>query len=271
MNDSMGVGDHVLLRSDDPPPFRVLNPLADKPLILVCDHAGNRVPAALDHLGLSTSVFQTEHMAVDLGAARVTELMAEAMGVTAVIATYSRLVIDCNRPPGDLTSIPPVSDGLPIPGNQDLSLPQTEARMEAIFWPYHHAITREVARIRHSTTAPAVISVHSFTPKLHTGEPRPWHLGVLWKHDSRLSKPVLEWFDRETEYCVGDNQPYSGHQVGFTVDTHAESSGLPHVLFEIRQDLLADENGCRTWAELLMRALNDVLAADPTIHRIEYF
>ncbi|HXH04342.1 MAG TPA: N-formylglutamate amidohydrolase, partial [Candidatus Competibacteraceae bacterium] len=180
------------------------------------------------------------------------------------------LVIDCNRQPGDPTSIPELSDGIRIPGNQNLSDTEAERRLEECFWPYHHAITREIARLWRHGPPPAIVSLHSFTPQLRGFEPRPWHIGILWNHDPRLALPLLDWLREHTDYCIGDNEPYSGRSVGFTMQTHAEAAGLPHVLFEVRQDLLTDAPGLERWADVLARALQAVLA-DPHLHRVVHF
>ena len=121
-----------------------------------------------------------------------------------------------------------------------------------MFWPYHHAITQILAhRWRHGHgRAPALIAIHSFTPMLN-GFRRPWQLGVLWNRDPRLALPVLARFRTDPELCVGDNEPYSGREVGFTMDTHGGAAGLPHVEIEIRQDLIADDAGCERWATVV--------------------
>jgi predicted N-formylglutamate amidohydrolase len=99
---------------------------------------------------------------------------------------------------------------------------------------------------------------------------RPWHLGVLWNRDPRLALPLLERFQTDPELCVGDNQPYSGREVGFTIDTHGGAAGLPHVEIEIRQDLLADAAGCERWAAFLGEALEAVLR-DPSLHAVRHY
>ncbi|MER2528598.1 MAG: N-formylglutamate amidohydrolase [Candidatus Competibacter denitrificans] len=259
-----------LLGADDPAPFTVLNPDGQAAVVLVCDHASNRVPACLNDLGLGAAEL-SRHIAWDIGAAEVTRLLAARLNAPAVLAGYSRLVIDCNRSPGDPTSIAEISDGVVITGNQNLGDAAAESRLDNVFWPYHHAITGTLAhRWRHgSGRVPALIALHSFTPVMN-GFRRPWHIGVLWNRDPRLALPALARFRADPELCVGDNEPYSGREVGFTMETHAAAAGLPHVEIEIRQDLLADMTGCQRWATVVGNVLAAILADDALYHVCHY-
>lgn len=259
-----------LLGSGDPPPFVVVNPDGQAPVVLVCDHASNAIPAALDRLGLSSGDL-SQHIAWDIGAAQVARLLATRLDASAVLAGYSRLVIDCNRSPGDPTSIAEVSDGIFVPGNRNLDDAAAESRLNEVFWPYHHAVTRMLAhRWRHGHgRAPALIAIHSFTPVMG-GFRRPWQLGVLWNRDPRLALPLLARFRADTGLCVGDNEPYSGREVGFTMDAHGGAAGLPHVEVEIRQDLIADDAGCVRWAAVVGDAIAAVFE-DETLFRVQHY
>lgn len=259
-----------LLHCDDPPPFTMANPNGRAPVVLACDHASNAIPARLNGLGLGTHEL-SQHIAWDIGAAQVARILAARLDAPAVLAGYSRLVIDCNRPPGHPTSIAEVSDGIFIPGNRDLGDLEAEIRLNEVFWPYHHAITQALAhRWRHGHGhAPVLIAVHSFTPVMQ-GFRRPWHLGVLWNRDPRLATSLLTRFGAHSEWCVGDNQPYSGREVGFTMDTHGGAAGLPHVEVEIRQDLLADDGGCAQWADRIGDVLEIVLQ-DRTLYEVQHY
>lgn len=243
-----------LLSPADPPPFEEI--LGPAPVLLVCDHASDRVPASLGALGLPRARF-AEHIAVDIGAAAVTRLLALLLGASAIHAGYSRLVIDCNRAPDDPSSIPETSDGIAIPGNRDLGPAARQQRFDAIFAPYHDAIDRRLAAV---AGVPALISVHSFTPVMQ-GFARPWHVGILWDDDPRIAASLLAALGAEAEIVVGDNLPYSAREPrGYTVSHHAHARGLPHVAIELRQDLIADPAGARAWAERLTRVLKPILA-----------
>jgi predicted N-formylglutamate amidohydrolase len=258
-----------LLDAADPPAIEMINPTALAPVLFVCDHAAARVPRALNSLDLDAAEL-ARHIAWDIGAADLTRSLAGRFGATAILTGYSRLVIDCNRAPDDPTSMPEISDGTVVPGNRNLTRPDIAARIAALFDPFHAAVRTSLARISQPGRVPALISVHSFTP-VFRGEVRPWHVGILWDKDPRLAVPLLAALGREAGLCVGDNQPYSGRdRYGYTIVTHGAAAGLPHVLLEVRQDLIDTHRGVEEWAERFQRVLHPILA-DPKLHRSERF
>ncbi len=255
----------ALLGADDPPPFEPVNADGRAGAVLVCDHASCAVPAALDQLGLDESLLG-RHIGWDIGAADVARRLAVLLDAPALLAGYSRLVIDCNRPLGAPASIPRFSDGIEVPGNRNVDATGARARTEACFRPYHAAVGAAIKRLGERLGgAPAVISVHSFTPLLDGGE-RPWHVGILWDRDPRIAEPLIAALAADPEICVGDNQPYSGREpVPYTIPTHAVARRLPHVTIELRQDLVDTHRGAEAWANRLAAALDGVLA-DPGLH-----
>jgi predicted N-formylglutamate amidohydrolase len=258
---------------DHTPPdvtYELLNPEGRAPVLLVCDHASNYIPPRYADLGLQRELLTDNHIAWDIGAAAVTRRLAERFDCPAILAGFSRLLIDPNRQPGDPTSIAPVSDGIEIPGNRQVDDEEADYRLETFFWPYHHAITHALAQLWRHGPAPALISVHSFTP-IFSGLHRPWQIGVMWNHDPRVAQPLIRWLrERHPDLCVGDNEPYSGRDTGFTVDHHAGAAGLPHMAVEIRQDLITDSSGQADWTALLGEALEAVLS-NASLHQVEHY
>jgi predicted N-formylglutamate amidohydrolase len=250
-----------LLLPDDPPPFEVINPQGRARLVLFSDHAGRAIPQRLGTLGLKQTELD-QHIGWDIGIANLARKLAAALDAPAVLCGYSRLVIDCNRRLDDPTSIAQESDRIVVPGNRGLSDEDRKARQAAIFRPYHAAISEAIARRRAAGPDPAVLSLHSFTPRMN-GFARPWHVGILWNRDPRLPVPLMARLMQEPGLVVGDNEPYSGKdEHGYSVIAHAEKDGLPHGLIEMRQDLIGDDAGVARWAETLVRVLRDVLADD---------
>jgi predicted N-formylglutamate amidohydrolase len=253
-----------LIAVTEPPPVERCHAQGAAPVVLTCDHASRAVPRALDNLGLDAAAL-ARHIGWDIGAAAVTRLLAPLLDAPALLGGYSRLVIDCNRDPADPSSIPAVSDGTPIPGNAALTPEARLARRAAIFDPYHAAITSRIDAWRRRGIAPALLSIHSFTPAM-AGKQRPWHVGVLWDQDGRIALPLLDGLRAEPGLIVGDNEPYSAREpVGYTQRHHAFGTGLPHVAIELRQDLVGDESGAAAWAERLARLLRPILGA-PGLH-----
>ena len=258
-----------LLGPGDPPPFTVLNPDSSSPVLFLCDHACRAVPKALGDLGL-TEEEMCRHIAYDIGAAPLTKLLAARFGATAVLSGYSRLIVDPNRNLDDPTAIPVVSDDVLIPANRALDTQEVRRRVEAIFDPYHEAIAAQVAVRRARGQVPAIVSIHSFTPVMR-GVARPWHVGILWDRDPRIPVPLMERLRADPRWCVGDNEPYSGRTTtGGTIETHATPAGLPNVLIEVRQDLIAVPEGGALWAQVLGDALEPILA-DPNLYRVELY
>jgi len=249
-----------LLAADEAAPFEILEVEAAQPLVLACDHASNRVPRALDNLGLANEHLQ-QHIAWDIGAGAVTKLLSRRLKANAVLGNYSRLVIDLNRDLADPSAFPAISDGILVPSNLGLRVEHRAERARALFKPYHEAVRRVTHDWTDAGRIPVFVSIHSFTPKLH-GVRRPWHIGVLWDKDPRLAIPFMEALRRAGDIVVGDNEPYSGrHPADFTIDHHAEPQGLAHIGIEIRQDLINDVSGQQRWASALAEALESVLGS----------
>lgn len=269
MSDIPPVSPKLLLGPGDPPPVELVHPAATTAAVLICDHASAAVPSALACLGVA-ECDRLRHIGWDIGAAAVTRGLAERLDAPALLAGYSRLVIDLNRQPGGPGSIPPVSDGTAIPANHELSEEQVQHRIDALFWPYHHAITETIGRQwRRTGQPPALIAVHSFTPAMN-GFDRPWHVGILWNHDPRLAVPLIRRLRARGDLVVGDNEPYSGRDLAYTTERHAAAAGLPHVGIEIRQDLVGDAAGVAAWIDILAEALRPILA-EPELHRVEMY
>lgn len=255
----MSASTSSLLGPDDPAPVEIHEGGGGPPVLLTCDHASNAVPRALAGLGLAPGLIE-RHIGWDIGAAAVTRLLAPALGAPAILSGYSRLVIDCNRDPADSSSIPEASDGIAVPGNRGLSPTARAARRAACFEPYHQAIAARLDIFRAAGTAPALLSIHSFTPMMN-GVARPWHVGILWDEDPRIPVPLLEALEADPALIVGDNEPYSAREpAGYTVRHHAAAHGLPHVAVELRQDLVATADGAAQWAARLAASLTSILA-----------
>lgn len=256
--------DH-LLGAGDPPPFTLLNETGRAPLVIICDHAGRAFPQKLGALGL-TQLQLDQHIAWDIGIAKVAALLARHLDAPAALANYSRLVIDCNRRLDDPTSIAQESDSIRIPGNRGLDANARAQRADEIFRPYHDAVAGLIQRKHDAGLFPAILSLHSFTPVMNAFR-RPWHFGILWNRDPRLAVPLMARLAQLPHVCVGDNEPYSGRdEHGYSVIAHAEAQGLPHALIEIRQDLIGDDAGVARWTAKLQTGLKDLLA-DPAIFR----
>ncbi len=249
----------MLLAAGEPSPVSVHRAESRSPFLLVADHAGNIFPRALGRLGISAAEAE-RHIAYDIGIANLGRILADALDAPLIQQNYSRLVIDCNRPPGAVTSIPEISELTPIPGNLGLSRDERAAREREIFRPYHDTIAAALEARRNAKAPAALIALHSFTPVFKTVA-RPWHAALLYHRDPRLAHALLALLRGEGDLNVGDNEPYFvSDETDYTIPVHGERRNIPHALIEIRQDLIVEETGQRAWAQRLARVLPEAYA-----------
>lgn len=229
---------------------------AGSDLLLIADHASNRVPEDID-LGVAEALMH-QHMAVDIGVDPLARAVAVRLGCPAILATVSRLVVDLHRERDEFAAIPIASDGHAIPGNERLSAAERERRLERFWDPYHRLIAETVEAGRPSI----LFALHSFTPRLATRpeEERPWEIGILYNQDARAAHIAIDLL-RADGIVTGDNQPYSGQDLNATMDLHAETRGLPYLVVEVRQDLIGDPAGVARWADRLTPILEETARA----------
>jgi len=241
----------------DSPPFHVLGAARASRWLITCDHATNRVPSWVQggSLGIAAGDM-ARHIAWDVGAAGVTEALAERLDAPAILSDFSRLVIDPNRGEDDPTLVMRLYDGTIIPANRAIVRAGIEERLQRLYRPYHDAY----AELAAAHPARCVCAIHSFTPRLRGRPARPWQVGILYSHhDARLG-PAMVQACRDEGWITGDNQPYAGHLEGDSIDRHALAHGRPNVLIEVRNDLIATPEGQRAWADRLAPVITRVLA-----------
>lgn len=246
-----------LLEPNEPAAFEIVNADGNGHVVLVCDHAVNRVPKRLGSLGLEIAEL-ADHIAWDPGAANVARRLSALLDAPLVLSGYSRLVIDCNRPLHSAESIPEQSAGVPIPGNIGLPIAEREHRINELFLPYHGSI--EQLLDRRIGRKNLFLSIHSFTPILD-GQSRPWQIGVCYGHDKQFASLLLGALSLDENLIVGDNEPYPIEDaIDYTIPVHGEGHGLPSAMIEIRQDGLKTERDATAWAKRLAGAYRSVEA-----------
>jgi len=235
--------------------FRILGQPQAGGILIVSDHASNRVPDDID-LGIDP-VLLNEHVAIDIGVAAVAERMVETPGFAAFLGNVSRLVCDFNREEDAPAVIPHSSDGHDIPGNL-FDIVGREERLARFHRPYHAAL----ASLLREAPPALILSLHSFTPGLKSRpeERRPWQVGVLYNEDDRAARIAIPLLEGDG-LIVGDQQPYSGKLLNATMNLHAEAHGRAYLGIEVRQDQIAREAGQAEWAERLARVAMRVALA----------
>ena len=244
----------VLTEKDWPDAVEVLNERGRSDIVLLCEHASNHMPAEYRQLGLDASHLQ-RHIAWDIGAAAVTRLLSARLDAPAFLSGYSRLLIDLNRPLGTPGSIPVLSEDTDIPGNVGVDAAERDRRAKIMFSPFHD---RVAAHLDHRVTEgrpTRIVTIHSFTP-VFLGVARPWHAGVLHDRAADLAEAILSGLRTDAALNVAANVPYViSRDADYAVPVHGDDRGIPAVLIEVRQDLLANQAGIEEWADRLAAAL----------------
>ena len=248
--------------------FEAIEGYPDGGLLILVDHASNSMPPEYGDLGLPAAELQ-RHIAYDIGAGPLGQILAERFRAPALLTRFSRLLIDPNRGEDDPTLVMRLSDGAVVPGNARVDGAEIERRLNRFYRPYHAAIERLLDRMMASGRPPAILAIHSYTP-IWRGERRPWHAGVLWDRDPRFAKPLLSGLRAEHGLRVGDNEPYDGALKNDTLYRHGTARGLAHVLLEVRNDLIATPAGVLEWADRLDPILRDILK-DRSLYQIRHF
>jgi predicted N-formylglutamate amidohydrolase len=236
-----------------------------KGIILLCDHASNRLPEKYGTLGLGRAQLE-RHIAYDIGAEALTSGLAECLDAPAIMTSFSRLLIDPNRGLDDPTLIMKLSDGTVIDGNHRINEDEVEYRKQKFYQPYHDAVNALIGRSLNQGIVPIIFSVHSYTDNWK-GKSRHWHAGILWDSDERLPHQLLAQLDGQKDIIVGDNEPYDGALGNDTMYTHCTRRGLAHALLEVRQDLICHKDGVDEWIGRMTTALKPIIAL-PQMHEV---
>lgn len=236
-------------------PFHIIPAKSDVALFLFGDHASRHIPERYADLGLAGDDL-TRHIAWDIGTEAVIRGLCARFGCGGIVAGFSRLLIDPNRSKRMECLIPKESDGTLIPGNQNIDAGMRQDRIDTLYQPYHEALSEQL----NAQNSPLTISVHSFTPKPHTGGRRRVDLGLLIKHDEASAdrfKVLINQLAREL--TVGMNEPYSAMDLNYTVDRHVAPRALPHLAIEIRQDHIDTPAGVTRFVKLIGDALKEIM------------
>ncbi len=239
--------------------FEIIAGSLESGIIFICDHASNVIPTDYCDLGIDQADLQ-RHIAYDVGAAAVTRSLAHSFNAPAILSKFSRLLIDPNRGLDDPTLVMRISDGALIFQNAYIGQDEIQCRINRFYAPYHVAIKRVIDKVLDAGIIPVIISLHSFT-RVMNGCERPWHVGVLWDSDPRLSVDLLTALQLDSHLVIGDNLPYDGALMGDTLNIHATKRGLANTLIEIRNDLISSELQAKQWGERLAGILHPLLKA----------
>ena len=236
-----------------------INKSGKGPVVLLCEHASNRIPTDYAGLGLA-SAHATSHAAWDPGARDLAVLLSNALDAPLVASTVSRLVYDCNRPPSAPSAMPTKSELVNIPGNKGLSLDEKDARVRGVYEPFCTAVSDVIGQRKHHNVQPVVVTIHSFT-RSYFGAKRDVDIGILHDSDPRLADLMLAQSPQLPGYKIERNAPY-GPEDGVThsLVLHGVQNGLHNVMIEVCNDLLTGADAVARVAEDLLTLLRPALA-----------
>jgi predicted N-formylglutamate amidohydrolase len=250
-------------------PFEIVEGSQNTGLVLLADHAGRQLPPEYGDLGLPAAEFE-RHIAFDIGVEDLTRQLAQLLNAPAILANFSRLLIDANRNEDDPTLIRQIYDRTIIRGNRNIDADEREYRLNIFFRPYQNAVRGMIDSVWAASKPPLIVSLHSFTPRLANGGPRPWHIGLLSDADRRATDALLLNLHKESDWIIGDNEPYDGALKGDTLYVQASARGLAHLLIEVRQDLIRDKAGAEIWAARLAPHIEKLNAHDD-LHEVRFY
>ena len=239
--------------------INIINENKESNYLIICDHASNLIPKSYNNLGLDEGVLKT-HIAYDIGAKAVAQNLSYLIKCPLVMTNFSRLLIDVNRGIDDPTLVMKISDGNIISGNESISFlwesKNKSERINNFYNCYHEKISDLIEKSIKKNIYPAILSIHSFTP-FWRNKKRQTELGILWDKDDRVPNIFFKYFEDETEFNIGNNDPYVGYLKNDSLYRHATLRGLPNILLELRQDLIINQARQRKMAEIIAKPLLD--------------
>jgi predicted N-formylglutamate amidohydrolase len=236
--------------------FQWVNAQGESPFVLVCEHAANHVPPALNALGLKDADLK-RHIAFDIGAEGTSRLLSKLLDAPLILQRYSRLIYDCNRSPEQAAAMPETSETTAIPGNAKLSPDAKLARVNQIYRPFHHALELFLDARAVANKKTSLVSIHSFT-RIYKSKPRTVDVGLLFDRDPLLANLLVKSFAGVNTQL---NEPYGPKDgVMHLMNLHAAPRGMHHLMVEICNDLIDTERNQQLWAQRLSVPLQQAAA-----------
>lgn len=220
-------------------------------VLITCEHASAEFPQPWT-LIQEDSWLEGTHWTFDLGARPLARELCETFGTVGVLARFSRLLADPNRPKESDDLFRASADGRPIAMNQRIDAADRDRRL-SLWDQYHRTVDSEVER----STAEILLAVHTFTPE-YEGVSRPMEVGILFDEEEELAER-LGTAIADQGFRAAMNAPYSGKDgLMYSVDRHAKKHGRRALELEVRQDLAVTADARRRIAAAVRRTLSGV-------------
>lgn len=242
------------------PVVEIINPDAQGDFVLVCEHAGNRIPEDLKNLGLAAHLLD-QHGALDRGALDLATDMSIILDAPLVVQRVSRLVYDCNRRPADPRSIPEQAGFGRIPGNLALTDEDRQSRVRRFYEPFCRTLSDCLKQRLKNPRKPILVSVHAFAAIVN-GIWRGSKVGVMNDAaDSRLADAIFAADEIDAQLDLARSQPAGPDDCStHALHAHALGRGLLNVMFMVRGDLVGDRVAQQKLATKLSRLLREAQA-----------
>ncbi|MFT2110925.1 N-formylglutamate amidohydrolase [Marinomonas sp. 2405UD68-3] len=238
-------------------PAEQVNLTGTSDILLICEHASHFIPESFSNLGL-TEEECLSHIGWDIGAADLAKKLSQQLDASLILQRYSRLLYDCNRPPNELSAIPPLSEVTVIPGNSGLTAEQRDYRVQRVYQPFHEAIDTHIKDRKKAGRRTIIVTIHSFTPTFK-GQVRTVELGVICDEGNDYAKRFYQQAQALSQHDIRINEPYGpSDPVLHMVTRHGTDNHIPNVMLEVRNDLIKHANGQQEWAQLIGTALSQI-------------
>jgi predicted N-formylglutamate amidohydrolase len=233
-----------------------MNKHAGSRVLLVCEHASNRIPEHYENLGLNASEM-TSHAAWDLGALKLSTKLSRLLDASLVISNVSRLVYDCNRPPSSPDAMRPKSEQIFVPGSMGLTSEEKTKRVASVYEPFKNLVAQMLTLYSHQ---PILVTIHSYT-RIYNNKRRDVDIGLIFDEDDRLTQQMMKASHSYNDYKFMINEPYNKKDgVTHTLKVHGTDNGLINVMIEVCNDLIETDEQVNKVSMMLAQLLRTGLS-----------
>lgn len=223
--------------------------------LLTCEHAGNNLPPAYASLFNGDEEVLYSHKAMDFGALRLAEHLAEALQWPLFSHSVSRLLVEANRSLG--------SEELFSAYSQRLSGPEKEKVLANFYFPHRNRVEAKVATEVAAGRRVCHFAIHTFTPALE-GEVRKTELGILFDparaQEKTLAKELKAALSAQDQHlAVAYNKPYPGKEDGLPTYLRQQFGAEQYAGFELEINQKFFLNGDQKIWEQTMATLTAAL------------
>lgn len=226
-------------------------------LFLSCEHGGNEVPEAYQHLFAGHEAVLNTHRGIDFGALAIMQHLQKVFRCESVYTTVTRLLIDCNR---SLTHPHCFSEF-----TKKLSPIEKQRLIEQYYLPHRQRAEAVIQRLIDEGNQVLHLSIHSFTPEFN-GTIRNAAIGLLYDSKHHGEKEVARlWHElllqKTPAYRIRNNYPYRGSSDGFTQYLRKKHSEQEYLGFEVEsnQALVQTASSLNELSDVYSHSLSDLL------------